>query len=344
MGGSGVSGASSRAADGGTVRADGCEKLWAIACYFNPLGSRRRIANFRTFARRLEAPLLAIELSFDGHFDLTDADADVLLQIRGGDLLWQKERLLNLAVAALPAECEQVAWLDGDVVFLQRDWAQRVSKALEGNALVQVFERVFEPGPLDLCDDPLQAVDGVPYRGALTAGLCEGRYDLRVLDRIGSGTRLGYSMGHGWAAHRELLAECGLYDTLVLGTGDKAMAAAAFGRVEGLIRSIGLSPGHADHLRAWAAPFTRAVAGAVGYCENTIVHLWHGDLANRRYATRYDDFERFAFDPRADLRIAESGAWCWSSAKAPMHAYVRRYFEERREDGVAAYRHAGAGA
>jgi len=317
------------------VRADGCEKLWALACYFNPLRSRRRLANFRTFSRCLTAPLVAVELAFDGRFDLTDEDADVLVQLRGGDVLWQKERLLNLAVAALPPECEQVAWLDGDIVFVESDWAERVAKALERHALVQVFERVFETGPDDLRGDSLRAMDGMPFRFSLTAGIEAGRYDLRVLDRIGAGMKNGYSIGHGWAAHRELLDEFGLYDTLVLGTGDKAIAAAAFGRLEGLIRSVHLSRPHADHLRAWAAPFARAVDGSVGHCENRIVHLWHGDLANRHYATRYDGFRHFAFDPRTDLRLSDSGAWSWSSAKPSMHGYVRRYFEKRCEDGVA---------
>ena len=36
--------------------------------------------------------------------------------------MWQKERLLNLAVAALPPGCTKVAGLDSDLVFRPRDW------------------------------------------------------------------------------------------------------------------------------------------------------------------------------------------------------------------------------
>lgn len=48
------------------MHTDSNGKLWAIACYFNPLGYARRLTNFRTFANRLGVDLLAVELSYDG--------------------------------------------------------------------------------------------------------------------------------------------------------------------------------------------------------------------------------------------------------------------------------------
>ena len=39
--------------------------LWAITCYFNPVGYRRRLENYRMFRQRLKVPLVAVELSFD---------------------------------------------------------------------------------------------------------------------------------------------------------------------------------------------------------------------------------------------------------------------------------------
>ena len=133
--------------DGDHVRVEAADPLWAIACYFNPSGSARRLSNFRTFRRRLGARLVAVELSFDGGFDLVEEDADRLLRVHGGDRLWQKERLLSLALGALPDDCEHVAWLDADIVFHERDWAERVRDALGRHAVVQVFDRLEEPGP-----------------------------------------------------------------------------------------------------------------------------------------------------------------------------------------------------
>src|SRR3954471_14147085 len=92
------------------------EDLWVITSYFNPLRYRRRLANYRVFCRNVPAPLLAVELSFRGSFDLRPGEADILIQLRGGDVLWQKELLLNVALRALPAPCRKVVWMDCDVI------------------------------------------------------------------------------------------------------------------------------------------------------------------------------------------------------------------------------------
>src|SRR5262249_46941224 len=90
--------------------------LWAISSYFNPAGFRRKLANYRLFRERLIVPLVTVELAYGPNFQLTEGDADVLVQIRGRDVMWQKERLLNLALQALPGECKNVVALDCDII------------------------------------------------------------------------------------------------------------------------------------------------------------------------------------------------------------------------------------
>ena len=85
--------------------------LWAITAYFNPAGFHNRLRNYRVFRENLGAPLVAVEFSHEGRFELCATDADILLQIAGGDVMWQKERLLNLALASLPSDCTHVAWI-----------------------------------------------------------------------------------------------------------------------------------------------------------------------------------------------------------------------------------------
>ena len=62
-------------------------QLWAISSYFNPTRSRRRLANYRAFRESLVAPLLTVEWSHDGFFELEEGDADLLMRISGGDLM-----------------------------------------------------------------------------------------------------------------------------------------------------------------------------------------------------------------------------------------------------------------
>src|SRR5262249_8316270 len=121
--------------------------LWAITSYFNPIGYHRRLENYHTFRQYLTVPLVTVELAFNGAFQLHSGDADILMQFRGGDVLWQKERLLNLALKSLPASCEKVAWLDCDVVFENKDWAARTNQALDDFGLLHLFHECYHLPP-----------------------------------------------------------------------------------------------------------------------------------------------------------------------------------------------------
>ena len=102
--------------------------LWAITSYFNPGKSRRRRSNYGAFRTGLRAPLVTVELGY-GEYDLDPADAEILVRIPGRDRLWQKERLLNRAMAELPPECRAVVWLDCDVAFFNDGWPELTLKA-----------------------------------------------------------------------------------------------------------------------------------------------------------------------------------------------------------------------
>ena len=99
-------------------------KLWTIAAYFNPCGYKSRLDNYERFREQLKTPLLTVELAFEEPFELEPTAADILIQRRGESVMWQKERLLNIALDHLPAECEAVAWLDCDVLFSRADWPE----------------------------------------------------------------------------------------------------------------------------------------------------------------------------------------------------------------------------
>jgi hypothetical protein len=57
--------------------------MWAITSYYNPVRYKRRLANYKLFRANLDVPLVTVELSFDGRFELTEDDADILIQVSG---------------------------------------------------------------------------------------------------------------------------------------------------------------------------------------------------------------------------------------------------------------------
>lgn len=285
---------------------------------------RRRLRNFRRFRQHLTAPLAVVELAYADHFELRQNDAERLIQIRGKDILWQKERLLNIALENLPPTCRYVAWLDADIVFTDDDWVRSACRMLEDVPLIQPYHHVQE---LNAAGEIMRT------RQSLVAALQSKRISPAVFDQCGLSLELAYSPGFAWAARRELLDECGLYDALIVGGGDKAMAAAAYGRTEGIRRAFGLTPPQTDHLLRWATAFADRVGGRTGYLDHTIIHQWHGDISQRKHLARQEILKRFHFDPARDLTLDQDRCWRWANDHPKLRQQVVQYFQERQEDG-----------
>jgi hypothetical protein len=323
--------------------------VWAITAYFNPGRFRRRYANYQTFRKALKLPLLTIEWSPEARFDLDDEHADVLVRVSGGALMWQKERLLNIAVSRLPAECDLVAWLDCDVVFSDERWISELLAESKRSAVTQLFSRVVHlpatpardagaaSAPLELALLTRTALASrahaaqapIPDEGAGDdAALPDAQREARELARLAARP----SSGHAWAARRELLADHGLYDACVCGAGDMALALAALGRPEAFLAGYPLNDGQRAHYEAWAARFGAAVGGAVGCLQGTLFHLFHGRMVDRQYRTRLARLADSGFDPARDLLRSAQGAWEWAAPDDALARFLAEYFRDRRED------------
>jgi hypothetical protein len=310
------------------------DQLWAITAYFNPMHWRRRLSNYRIFREHLSVPLVAVELGYDGRFDLGPGDAEILLQYPGRDVLWQKERLLNLALAAVPSEVGIVACIDSDVVLERSDVWLEVGRALEQVPLVQVFSQIYylpADHPVDFarCTRTRHAADGFGWlrqQGRPTLELCN-----PVWANQGSDPPVSY--GLAWAFRREVFAERGFYDAWVVGGGTRLHCFGCAGLWKEAATAMRFHSSMREHFRRWAEGFHAQVRGQWGCVPGAIAHLWHGATAGRKYRQRYEDFARFDFDPNTDIALDEHGAWRWNSDKRAMHEYVRDYFAQRKEDG-----------
>lgn len=309
------------------------DELWAITAYFNPMHWRRRRENYRRFRQALRIPLVAVELGYDGRFDLEPGDADILLQFSATDVMWQKERLLNLALQAVPEGVEKVACLDGDVILGRPDIWPEVSRALDETPLVQLFSHVFylpadHPIDFELIEQTRTPALGFAWlrqQGQSISDLCN-----PVWKNPNEDPPVTY--GLAWAFRRELFASRGFYDAWVVGGGTRVHCFAGDGQWQEAAAAMRFHPNTREHFRRWAQAFHAEVRGVFGCVSGSIAHLWHGTLAGRKYRQRYEDFARFAFDPDADLTFDEHGAWRWNSDKPAMHNYVRQYFAGRQED------------
>ena len=131
------------------------------------------------------------------------------MRVRGRDVMWQKERLLNVAIENVPLEFTKIAWLDCDLLFANENWAGETSRLLDRYPVVQPFETVVR---LPRGVIRIQA-DGERWT-SFAAAYAKHPHALLTGDFVEHG-----HTGFAWAARREILASHGLYDGCVAGSG-----------------------------------------------------------------------------------------------------------------------------
>jgi hypothetical protein len=302
--------------------------MWAITTFYNPARYQSRRDNYRQFRQRLNLPLVAVELSFDGTFELTANDADILIQKSGGDVMWQKERLLNIALDALPDECDAVAWLDCDVVFRRTDWADHARRELETVPLVQPYSMVHHL-PKGVLPEQWAIRPMGLVRPSVAWLIQQGMPAKECLANPVAGFPGIRAPGHAWVARRELLAQQRFYDACIIGGGDTALVCAAYGEFETLPTLHADNELSFQHYLSWAGPFFERVQGQVSVAKGDLLHLWHGEMNDRRTRRRHHELSTFNFDPAVDIAIGDDGCWRWNSSKWAMHEYVADYFFAR---------------
>lgn len=307
---------------------DPVSQLTAITTYFNPCGYESRRRNYDLFMegmRKDGVKCITVECAFgDEPFELPDS-LDVI-KVRAKTLLWQKERLLNLAASWLPESCKYVAWLDCDILFENPNWGSDLVRVLEEHKVAQVWETCLrlEKGDVvgekpDLSHSFARVMDMIPQ--ALDAG----RYDIH-----------GHT-GYGWAMRREIFDEVGLYESAISGSSDHFMSHAIYGDYNFCVcNALKGDPRQIDHLKEWGAKFHAMVQGSLGVVPGQIRHLWHGDAVDRRYFLRMHEITDLGYDPYTDLHV-EPGKpleWVPGLDKPGLKEYFVNYFKSRREDGV----------
>lgn len=292
--------------------------FWGITAFFNPTHSKTRVANLQQFAEGVRAQglrLLVVELGF-GAAEVRSGVCDKLVTLSGGALCWQKERLLNIGLLNLPSDCDQVAWLDGDIVFQNESWAGEAQEALDHYSLLQLFDRVVNNGEVSM---------GMVAHKHMTRGQ-------RFIGSQALADACFGRSGYAWAARREVLDQGGFYDRCIVGGGDAVLGYAAYNRMWPTLAQAKkiFSPWQFLDIALWLERFHNAVQGNVGFIPGTILHLDHGSQEGRAYESRTEILRAHEFRP-SDVIASEAGPWIWGTPKREMHTAIERYFERRAD-------------
>jgi glycosyltransferase involved in cell wall biosynthesis len=282
-----------------------------LTCHFNPCGYKKPLENYWAFRRHMQTfdvNLRTIEMTFDEQQpQISDA-----VQVHGrreNQMLWQKERLLNLLIANSTAKV--VAWIDADVWFMNPRWVERAEDYLldEGGKVLQLFS---EARMINECG---VASDNVWKSFAMMRSTEVPRwYDCSISHS-----------GLAWAANGDWLREHLLYDKIASGINDSVMALYFCG--DQARAETTLNPEMTANFRAWAPPLDRALE--VSFAVGTVLHMFHGTNKNRNRRKQREEHGRQR--PR-DL-IIRNGAYQWSDiADKEMVEEIRQRFVNRQED------------
>jgi hypothetical protein len=133
--------------------------------------------------------------------------------------------------------------------------------------------------------------------------------------------------GFAWAARTNTFAG-GLYDKNIIGSGDTFI-------VDTILNSW--------EIHGFAKKFTRSMKFdmwnwlsqqkdlSYDFLPDSIYHLYHGSLKNRRYMDRHNILIDHDYSPKTDI-ILSGDVYEWSSDKKEMHNLIRDYFFGRLED------------
>ena len=238
--------------------------------------------------------------------------------------MWQKERLVNHAVANLPPECKYFAWLDCDVLFGNKDWANLAVEKLQTVDIIQLFKRVFYLPKGDCCykNRHLTMLQGVMWQNKIHRNWLQRRKNKDLPFS---------SPGFAWAARRDAFSHCGgIYDKNIIGSGDTFLVDVYLDSFEIHGYAAKFNRFMKKDMMSWCEKF-RSVNKKTDYIPVDLYHLWHGSLKNRRYMDRHDIVLAYDYDPENDVRL-ENDVYEWNSDKPEMHEGIKGYFFGRKED------------
>lgn len=278
-----------------------------VTTHWNPAGFDRLRDTYYEWLPSL-GPLASsvrcLELVFDNDEPEIDGSS-VVPGTREANAIWQKEPLINHAVAS--SDAEYIIWVDHDVVFANPHWySQSIDLLASGVPILQPFGSITH---LDLGRRPLSTIDAITKR-------------------------ITGAPGFAWAARRDYFESIGgLCYLNAAGSSDQTLAFAVTKcPPDGYLGSCG--PALASAERRWMDQCVKALNGrSPGNVDGRAYHLWHGAIRDRQYHSRDQMLASHGFDPSVDVRLTDSGILEWSSDKPGLHKEMRKYFRRRREDG-----------
>lgn len=267
------------------------------------------IENYNIFKSQIpEKDLFVIELSF---FDLPFFIKEAKIRLKAGfeGLLWQKERLMNIILSHIPREYANIAWVDADILFRNKNFIKDIDLKLNDHSVIQLFKKA----------NWLEADNRITQEWQTII--------------FNNDTRTHHP-GFGWAARREEIEKIKFFDYHITGNGDVFIYSLLSGTRSSWSNSFLKLPGVNYYAEKYIEKARKYLKSDVSYLDDEIDHLYHGDYSNRLYHERHMILEKGNFDPVEHLRINDNGLFEWnfqSEEAKKISQDINNYLKLRKE-------------
>lgn len=274
-----------------------------ICSYFNFGDSKKIKQNYIEFRKKFPYEITTVEIALPHQkFFIDDS---IKIEANYNNILWQKERCLNIAIENLKKNTDSIAWVDTDVIFNNPNLLKDTQAALDKYKVVQLFESCFENPRVN------------PFHNNIGLG-----------KTIANNLDIEYpAVGFAWAFRRNVLVEDKLYDLDPVGNSDILQTLVWLGKWNH--RNImNLLPAYRKEFLLWAWDSYEKVEENIGYVPGVLEHLYHGLLQFRRYHERNEILIRNNFTPSKDLRLDKNNLYSLEQ-KPNLIKDIQEYFNIR---------------
>ena len=320
---------------------EGPKDLAVLSVLYSPGRFVRPVLNLLLVQNRLAAlgiPLFTLEVALGEDAHVLQPGARTRL-LRSSSCLFQKERLMNVLEASVPAAFTKVVFLDGDVLLANSQqggahWYDVLSELLDSHDVVQPFDL---SGHLDLSFKRVSRVK------------CSVLHAHRNASLDGQIPQQGLHTGLAWAFRRDWLqAQGGLFDVAIHGGGDSINAGAlgqfpvCLPQPDGASDTACLAgagrilvPAYVQQFQAYAAKVAAHPPRSAFAPTLVALDLWHGSHKHRQYTKRLEHFTDVG-DVGELVRTDGQGIYEFreGAAAALMNSTICRYFRERKDDAL----------
>ena len=303
-----------------------------ITSFFNPLNFKSRKSNLIRFMEFLK------ESGVDEHFYICEILFDGqepsvkhknVLHLKSNSILWHKEKSLNILEKIIPETYTKIIWVDADIMWFNKNWYSDISKLLEDYNMIH---------PMKCCRFLDYRKQHIYSKNSYVAEKILNGGEIPITTKRGD---LCY--GFAMAFKREFFHKFGLFDRGLIGHGDfyniisieenwldtlskllsKDNSITAI-KVDSIFKNYIIN--YVDMCNKW-------INNKYSFYDDEIVHLYHGELTNRKYNTRSKIFSDLYFD---DIFVQGSNGLYEFKESVSEYAteFFKTYFLNRKDDTI----------